>query len=86
MSETPQIRKLESACLQQSISNQPSADTIQAVRELYRDDLDAMAQALLQMRGFNGRRHAELAAKDDEIDRLRLVIEHVRDLIDEATE
>lgn len=46
----PQIRKLESACLQQSISNQPSADTIASVRALYRDDRDAMAAALIQMR------------------------------------
>ena len=70
----------------QPAPQEPSANTIASVRAFYRDDLDAMAQALLQMRGFNGRRHAELAAKDDEIDRLRLVIEHVRDLIDEATE
>lgn len=36
--------------LQQSISNQPSADTIQAVRALYRDDLDAMADAIVRLR------------------------------------
>jgi len=30
--------------------HQPSADTIQAVRELYRDDRDAMAQAILSLR------------------------------------
>lgn len=34
----------------QPAPQEPSADTIQAVRELYRDDRDAMAQALIDMR------------------------------------
>jgi len=33
----------------QPAPQEPSADTLQAVRALYRDDLDAMAHGLLQM-------------------------------------
>ena len=44
---------------------EPSADTIQAVREVYRDDRDAMAHGLLQMA-------QDLAEARRELERVKL--------------
>ena len=51
----------------QPAPQEPSDDTLQAVREVYRDDLDAMADSLLRLRADLAETRRELARHQREV-------------------